>query len=406
MIHYAPIMTTTQWSDDGFLNGLRRQGDPLADATLQRLNPNQQHQVSRLFQVMRTDDQPYPPDLPEPFLEFLEQTKPLPPGVDLDRVKRGEEIYMKHAFTAALVLLAKGLPEGYQAPCLTEILLISRDLARSPYDRLLGVLQMLVRVCSIHGFSHGGAVVITAQKMRLLHAGVRSIVYKKRPDYIEKYGVPVNLEDKLATIIAFSYLVIEGLKTLNVGLKDDEAEDLYYLWRVYSQMMGIHPEGRPDSTEYIPQTVAEAGEFYAAYSRRHYVEHNPGGIILTRDHLNMLRDMIPRLLRWLGLGAMPAIYMWDLMGDTACRRLEIAPVPGHRVLKDLLIKVVELWQRGVELLPGHGVEKFSEMVFQGMINRQYDGQVQFMIPYNVAGLHRLDAGKDARRQVGQALSRA
>lgn len=391
-------MTTTQWSDDGFLNGLRRQGDPLADGAVRRMiEAGQVDEVNRLFQVMRSDDQPYPADLPAPFREFLDRTSGLPPGVDLDRVRRGEDVYMKHAFTAALVLLAKGLPEGYQAPCLTEILMISRDLARSPYDRLLGVLQMLVRVCSIHGFTPGGAVVITAQKMRLLHSGVRSIVPRRRPGYVEKFGVPVNLEDKLATIIAFSYLVIDGLRILDVGLQDDEAEDLYYLWQVYSRMMGIYPDGRPESTEYIPRNVAEAAEFYAAYSRRHYVEHNPAGVILTRDHLNMLRDMIPRLLRWVGLGALPAIYMRDLMGDDACRRLEIAPVPGHRVLKDLLIKVVEVWQRGVDLLPGQGVEKFSQMVFQGMINRQYGGQVQFMIPDTVAGMHRLDAGKDARK---------
>jgi ER-bound oxygenase mpaB/B'/Rubber oxygenase, catalytic domain len=321
----------------------------------------------------------------------VDRTNALPAGVDLERVRRGEAVYMRHAFTGALVLLAKSLPEGYQAPCLTEILMISRDLVRSPYDRLLGVLQMLVRVCSIHGFQPAGAVVLTAQKMRLLHAGVRTLVPRHRPRYEEHYGVPVNHEDMLATLIAFSYLVVDGLQRLEVGLTDDEAEDYYYLWQVFARMVGIHPVDEPDSTAYIPQNLAEAAEFYASYARRHYAEapQNPSGVTLADDNLKMLQSMIPKPLAVLGLHAMPQIYMWDLMGAEACGRLGILPVPGHKVLKGLLLTAVHLEQRIADHLPAKPVEAFSQMVFQGLIDQQYGGQVEFLIPDDLATLHRL-----------------
>ncbi|HKH47051.1 MAG TPA: oxygenase MpaB family protein [Thermoanaerobaculia bacterium] len=385
-------MQATQWSDDGFLDGLRRQGDPLADGAVERLIRERDiSEVNRLFQMMRSDDQPLPPDLPAPLQELVDRTNALPAGVDLERVRRGEAVYMRHAFTGALVLLAKSLPEGYQAPCLTEILMISRDLARNPYDRLLGVLQMLVRVCSVHGFEPAGAVILTAQKMRLLHAGIRTIVPRHRRHYEERYGVPVNHEDMLATLMAFSYLVIDGLRRLNVGLSDADAEDLYYLWQVFARMVGIHPVDDPDSTAYIPQDLAQAAEFYAAYARRHYVEaaHNPGGGILAQDNLKMLQDRIPRLLGWLGLRTMPRIYMWDLMGPATCGRLGIAPVAGHSFLKWLLLKAVRSGQRAADHLPAKGVEAFSQLVFQGLINQQYGGQVEFLIPDSIATLHRL-----------------
>lgn len=385
-------MPTTQWSDDGFLDGLRRQGDSLADSAVQRLiRERDVSEVNRLFPLMRSDNQPLPPDLPPQFREFLEQTSELPAGVDLERVRRGEAVFMRHAFTAALVLLSKSLPEGYQAPCLTEILMISRDLARSPYDRLLGVLQMLVRVCSVHGFSTGGEVVITAQKMRLLHAGVRTLAYRRKPEYEQRYGVPVNHEDMLATLMAFSYLLIEGLQRLEIGFTDEEAEDLYYLWQVFARLVGIHPADDPDSTAYIPRNVAEAAEFYAAYSRRHYVEaaQNPGGVILARDNLEMLQSLIPGPLAALGLHAMPQIYMWDLMGPEACGRLGISPVPDHPVLKGLLLRAVHLEQRVADHLPAKTVEAFSQRIFQALINQQYGGQVEFLIPDSIALLHRL-----------------
>ena len=41
-----------------------------------------------------------------------------------------------------LALLAKSLPEGYQAPRLSRVLMISGELRRSTYRRVLGVLQM------------------------------------------------------------------------------------------------------------------------------------------------------------------------------------------------------------------------------------------------------------------------
>ena len=66
----------------------------------------------------------------------------------------------------------------------------------------------------------------------------------------------------LATIMGFSLLVIRGLQKLQVGLTAQEAEDYYYLWRIYALAIGIHPRGSPDSTEYLPANLAEADEFY------------------------------------------------------------------------------------------------------------------------------------------------
>jgi len=93
-------MPATKWSDDGFLDGLREQGDSLADNAVQRLiRERDVSEVNRLFQIMRSDNQPLPADLPPSILDFLERTKALPAGVDLERVERGEAVFMRHAFT-------------------------------------------------------------------------------------------------------------------------------------------------------------------------------------------------------------------------------------------------------------------------------------------------------------------
>jgi ER-bound oxygenase mpaB/B'/Rubber oxygenase, catalytic domain len=384
----------TRFSDAAFLNQIRSQVDDLADACVARLFAEGGASGSAaLFRHVTSNDAQLPADAPAPLVEFFATTRALPPGVDLARVSRGEQVWMKHAFSAALVLLAKSLPEGYAARSFGEILSVSADLERHPYRRLLGVLQMVVNVSSPGGFGETGKAITTAQKMRLLHAAIRSHVLKqvKPPFDATGLGPPINFEDMLATVMGFSYLVIDGLRILGAALRPDEEEDLYYLWRVFAQLVGIHPDGKPDSGEYVPGSVAEAAEFYASFKRRHYVDaaRNPKGVVLARDNLHMLQDLMPRAWRLVGLGIVPRIYMQDLIGPDGCARVGIAPVIGHGPLKAILLRLVRLSHRVVDRVPARADETVSQLLFQGMINRSWHGEVTFLIPDTLADVRRL-----------------
>jgi len=192
-------------------------------------------------------------------------------------------------------------------------------------------------------------------------------------------------------VMGFSYLVIEGFRILGVGLRPDEEEDLYYLWRVYAQLVGIHPPGKPGSGEWVPGSVAEAAEFYAAFKKRHYVgpEENPKGVALAWANLRMLQDMIPRAWRLVGMGVVPRIYMQDLIGAEGCARVKIPPVLGHRLLRSVLLGLVRLSHRAIDDLPSRADESVARLLFQGMINRNWHGEVTFLIPDTLADVRRL-----------------
>jgi hypothetical protein len=387
-------MARTRWSDDTFLDAIRKEVDTRADDCIRRLVEENGIEGSKvLFRHASSNDPTLPPDAPAAMREFFAETEALPPGVDLARLDRGERVWMRHAFSAALVLLAKALPEGYAAPSFGEILHLTHDLERHPYRRLLGVMQMVVNVCTAGGFEEGGKAVVSAQKMRLLHAALRThIVPTYMPHYdAARFGPPINFEDMLATVMGFSYLVIDGLRILDTPLADEEAEDLYYVWRVFSQVVGIHPAGQPESGEYVPANVAEAAEFYESYKRRHYVgpEENPRGVVLARDNLNMLKDMLPRSWRAVGLGILPRIYMQELCGTEGCARVGIPPVMGHGLLKKAALALVRLSHRAVDTVPESADDTVSRLFFQGMINRSWDGEVTFLIPDTLADVRRL-----------------
>ena len=384
MQHTITLRTWTR----PFLDSLQQQGDALADTCVALLR--EQHgmaQTSALFKRLDSNDDRAPVDAPPAFLDFLAATGALPEGTDPDRLKHGAQTYMTRAFPVALILLAKSLPAGYAAPNLTTILQLSGQLERHPYKRTLGVLQMVINVANPRAFDPGGAAIITAQKLRLLHASIRTIVRQLLPDYASTYGVPVNQEDMLATIMGFSYLVIEGLRQLQAKLSRREEEDLYYMWRVFAELMGIDPDA-------IPEDVDDAAEFYQAYARRHFVAAvaNPAGVKLAAADLRMMQQMMPRTLRWLGLTVIPRIYLNDLLGPEGCARVGIARVRGYPLLKWLLRHLPMLWMQSWKAWDAGDPamhEALSQLVFQGMIHREYDGAVTFTLPKTLADLQQL-----------------
>lgn len=388
-----PETEAARWDDDAFLDRLRDATDPVADEVVARLIADGGIAATReVFSLLTRDADPIPEAAPLELHRFFAETARLPAGTDPARLDRGEELYTRHAFVAALVLLCKSLPSGYSAPCLASVLSVSGDLRQHPYKRLMGVLQMLVNVTTQHGFEAQGAAVVTAQKMRLLHAGVRAVVPRYRPRHAERFGgPPVNHEDMLATIMGFSLLVIEGMQQLGVPLRADEAEDLYYPWRVFAQLCGLHPPGEPDSTERVPVTLAEATRFYDAYCRRHFATaaENPAGVRLARENLEMVRDLVPRILRLLGFGMLPRVYMQELLGTEGMRRVGLRPLLGHRLLMKLAPLLVQLWQRGVDDLPGHTADRVAQLVFHHMIVREWNGEVTFLVPDSRADLRHL-----------------
>lgn len=378
----------SHWSDDSFLDALRQAGDPLADHAVARLrDEGGAKAVGRAFALLHGNDSRLPPEAPAALRAFMDAADGLPAGVDMARLQRGGDAFLRNALPSVIVLLASSLPRGYAAPCLTEILSISGDLATHPYQRLMGVVQLLVNISDPDAFGADGRAIVTARKLRLLHAGIRMLTAEFRTDYATRYGVPVNHEDMLATIMAFSYLLVDGIHRLGLPLDAQEADDLYYVWHVFARLMGIHPPGRPDDDGLVPANLAEAAEFYTAYVRRTNTPaaRNPYGVTLTRDNLAMMRGLLPPIARAFGIGLAPRLCMTEVLTREELARVGCTPLPGHGVLKALVLAVMRLgqWAGERDTL----VAKLSHLVLQGMVAADRRGEVEFSVPFDRLDLH-------------------
>ena len=379
-----------KWSDDAFLDSLRQLGDPVADQAIAGLMAEAQTgSVSIIFRMMRANDDVLPADAPQAYLDFAAASPGLPSDLDFARLERGGEAFYRNALPAVIAMLASSLPRGYAAPCICEILSISRDLERHPYGRLMGVVQLLINISDGAAFQPGGRARVTAQKLRLLHAGVRAIAPRYRPDYREKYGVPVNLEDMLATMMGFSYLVVDGVRKLGVPFTTQEAEDNYYLWRTFALMLGIHPPGRPHDWSYIPETLADAAEFYASFARRHDAPatRNQYGVLLTQDNLQMMRTMIAAPMALFGMRLAPRIWMAEMMTPQQLALVGARPLAGHALIRAVLARILAV-SRSI----GHRwvFAVLARDILQSMVDLNRGGEATFSIPFNRLGLE----GKD------------
>jgi hypothetical protein len=102
----------------------------------------------------------------------------------------------------------------------------------------------------------------------------------------------------------------------------------------------------------------------------------------------MLRKLVPWYLRLIGFGLLPRVLMHEMMGQEACDRLGIPPVPGHPILR-ALFRLLGRLVVDVERSGPSGEGRFGWLLFQHLINRDFRGEVTFTIPETREDLRRM-----------------
>jgi hypothetical protein len=90
-------------------------------------------------------------------------------------------------------------------------------------------------------FDFGGKGFASILKVRLIHAAARYYV-QKDGKWDMAWGMPVNQEDMAGTNLAFSLIVIRGLRKLGYVVEPEEQEGFLHLWNVIGSLLGITAE--------------------------------------------------------------------------------------------------------------------------------------------------------------------
>lgn len=248
----TPIETTpTRWSDD-FLWSKRMMGDPIADQVITTLlAENQKGEVDQIFQMLVRNRQfPNPAfdALPDPVKRIVEdyfvKTRQLPAYAEPFKLMVAADVFRQHGPKILLILLCKSLPLCYTCWRGAKVLyqtgrLRVHDGSLDAFSRrLMETAQFVVDVLTHNNFEQDGTAIVATQKVRLMHATIRHFAQQRNWDKAT-YGIPINQEDLVGTLLSFGVVITDGLEQLGITLTPEEREAYLHLWHVVGAMMGI-----------------------------------------------------------------------------------------------------------------------------------------------------------------------
>jgi hypothetical protein len=242
-------------------------------------------QVNSLMRTLTMNEYAAPAGVPVVVAEYLKQSESLPAWADTEMIKAGEDVFWRFGPELILILTCYSLPFCYLGRNGVPVLALTSRLMSNPERRVLETAQMVVDVMQAGGLtSDQGRGRRTIQKVRLMHAAVR-LLAPRSPEWNTAYGLPVNQEDLAGTLMAFSWVALDGLKKLGLELSAGDQEAYLHCWRLVGAMLGLQDV-------MLPANMQAAAALVETISRREFAA-SQYGVEMTAALTKMLADIIP-----------------------------------------------------------------------------------------------------------------
>jgi len=216
--------------------------------------------------------------LPEDYLEFKKKLQTVPDWVDNELILEGCQLSERSGLTGLLVLRNFALLGGYNFANLTKPLVATGSLEKGAVHRLYNTLNFWVEVSRSNENTQEMRL-NACIRTRLVHAASRLMIQKKQPDWdLNRYGVPINHADMVATNIAFTVYFLYGLEKLNFDYSEKEELGVFHLWKYVTYLLGV-------PVKIIPNDKKEALSFFHFWTK-YQAQPDHDALKLTESLLN------------------------------------------------------------------------------------------------------------------------
>lgn len=199
-------------------------------------------------------------DLPQDFIDLKKELEDIPAWLDKDLLQHGCELSEKSGLIGLLVLRNFALLGGYNFANLTKPLVATGSLEKGAVHRLYNTLSFWVDVSRTDSDSQKLRI-NACLRTRLVHSASRLMIKEKMPQWdSEKYGIPINFADMIATNIAFTVYYLFGLDQLSFKYTRKEEKGIFHLWKYVTWLLGV-------SLEIIPGNRKEALMFFKFWTK-------------------------------------------------------------------------------------------------------------------------------------------
>ncbi|KAL9062863.1 MAG: hypothetical protein Q9157_008574 [Trypethelium eluteriae] len=197
--------------------------------------------------------------------KLWKEVNTIPEWVDWEQISRGQDVFYRYGGAAFTGLAYQSLLGGMGAARVVETLARTGGFSPKVARRRLFETTQHILQCtrSLDSIKPGGEGFASSIRVRFLHAAVRQRILRlaaQRPDYysVEKWGVPINDLDSIATIGTFSATLIWlSFPRQGIFLREQEIVDYIALWRYIGYLVGC-PTGyfeTPQKAKAIMETL-------------------------------------------------------------------------------------------------------------------------------------------------------
>lgn len=258
-------------------------------------------------------------DVPEALLALIETCRVTPDWVDWTRVDRAGALFFRAGILGGIVLGLRSLIYGYAAPVGNKPLAFTGALEQKAQRRLAETSKFVAAVCTQGELVAGRSGFAYCIFVRLMHAQVRAMALRDQRWDSERWGLPINQHDMLATILLFSIVFVDGLRIFGLYASAEEEEDFQHLWRLVGHYLGVEHGLLPTTvaqarktSSFIRLTQGPADEDSRALARALINEpfrhaKNKTQVMLAKGHVMLARSLARALVdettaQALGLG--------------------------------------------------------------------------------------------------------
>jgi len=262
------------------LNDLRKQMDPPADQAV--LDLMQHPEI--ISQINQWDSIPIklPSHYPESLKSLFKDYNILPTYQEQNILNGGQAFFNERGDIYLAMLGFYSLPYCYAFADGAEVLVRSKRIMEESGKRLGETAKFLLEIFKPGAFVRFNEAFLVCAKIRLIHAFSRYFINHYAKDWKEEYGKPINQEDLLGTNLAFSLLVLRGMRKIGQSISISETELILAYWKYLGKLMGIQES-------FWPETAKEAFELEKLIRKRQ-MKNSLAGEKLIQSLLNYYEE--------------------------------------------------------------------------------------------------------------------
>jgi len=181
--------------------------------------------------------------------DFMNTLTIEPQWLDWQKVQQGIALSQRSGLTGLIVLRDYCLMGGYESSAINKPLIFTGALKKGAVKRLTETVTFWVDITADQALRKGGIGFEAILLTRCIHSFARLNILKHGDWDTDKWGIPLNTWDMLATNLGFSLVYLIGLKQMKFNLLENEINGVMHLWKYIGSLLGIPLDLLPDTEE-------------------------------------------------------------------------------------------------------------------------------------------------------------